>query len=390
MSIRNAVLVFAAVVLMASEIAFGQQQNCPAVPFVTGLQAPVKIAFSQQHNLLIAEAGFGPNTGRISIVTVASGERRTLVDGLPSGFAPPDGAPSGPSGLAMRGRTLYVSIGAGDTTIAGPVPGSELPNPNPASPLFSSVLAFHFSAEAEERTSGFSLTAADQNSLASGARVTLFDTRGNRLDVELVTNLDSYVPNPRPGFPDFVRASNPFGLVLSANQLYVADASMNSIRRVDIHNGATADALSFPSFANPGPFGPPFIEPVPDNVRWYGDRLLVPLLTGAPFLHGFASIQAVDPRTGLTSSFIPGLTMAIDALPLSDGRLLTLEFSVAGGIPPLPPGRLNLYDSPQSTPATLAQCLVSPTSMVYDQATGKVYITEIFAGRVVATSVPVD
>jgi hypothetical protein len=50
----------------------------------TGLLRPAKIVQSQLGNLLVAEVGTAaPNTSRISIVD-ASGNRRTLIDGLPS------------------------------------------------------------------------------------------------------------------------------------------------------------------------------------------------------------------------------------------------------------------------------------------------------------------
>src|SRR5262252_845824 len=74
----------------------------------SGLKAPVKTIVTPKGNLLVAEAGNGPNTGRISIID-SSGNRRTLIDGLPSGLAPPNFDPSGPSGLALRGRMLFIT-----------------------------------------------------------------------------------------------------------------------------------------------------------------------------------------------------------------------------------------------------------------------------------------
>src|SRR5262245_10556345 len=66
-------------------------------PVVSGLTTPTKTLFTIEGNLLVAEAGTGPNTGRISFVDLASGSRRTLVEGLPSGLAAPNKEPSGPS-----------------------------------------------------------------------------------------------------------------------------------------------------------------------------------------------------------------------------------------------------------------------------------------------------
>ena len=119
------------------------------------LQIPTGIIQSNTGNLLIAESGTAaPNTGRISIVDLI-GNRRTLVAGLPSGISDV-GTPNGPSGLFMRGRTLYVAIGSGDVGRNGPVPGTSIPNPTgpPSSPIFSSVLAIHLSSRAEQTTRG--------------------------------------------------------------------------------------------------------------------------------------------------------------------------------------------------------------------------------------------
>ena len=73
--------------------------------------------------------------GRVSVIDRKTGARRTLIGGLPSAInqSPAGPEPTGPSGLALRGRTLYVLIGQGDVVVPGPAPGSEVPNPNPPS-----------------------------------------------------------------------------------------------------------------------------------------------------------------------------------------------------------------------------------------------------------------
>ena len=121
-----------------------------------GLRFPLGIALSNQNNLLVSESGTTgvEHTGRISIVD-KEGIRRTLLDGLPSATNDVND-PSGPAGLIIRGRTLYVAIGIGNT-IQPAAPGSpvRVGNPNPAAPIFSSVLAVHFSAHVEKTTAGF-------------------------------------------------------------------------------------------------------------------------------------------------------------------------------------------------------------------------------------------
>jgi hypothetical protein len=106
--------------------------------------------------VFVGRAGsFAPHSGRNTrfVEPERVGAAR-WIEGLPSGVNDV-GAPSGPAGLLLRGRTLLVAIGVGDVGVMGrnasgvPVPGSAQVNPNgPSSPLFSSVLAIHFSAEA--------------------------------------------------------------------------------------------------------------------------------------------------------------------------------------------------------------------------------------------------
>ena len=133
------------------------------------LRFPLGIALSNQNNLLVSETGTIEvvTGGRISIVD-KDGVRRTLLDGLPSATNDVNEA-SGPVGLVMRGRTLCIAIGIGDT-IQVVAPGSpvRVGNPSPASPIFSSVLAVHFSPHVENTTAGFSLTTADYDALANG------------------------------------------------------------------------------------------------------------------------------------------------------------------------------------------------------------------------------
>src|SRR5205085_1621239 len=164
--------------------------------FTAGLSLPAKIMLTPGGNLLVAETLGVPNKGRISIID-SDGNRRTLIDGLPSGMSDV-GDPSGPSGLDLRGRTLFVAIGSGDGTLAGPIPGTELPNPNPSSPILSSVLAIHFNADVEKTTRGFSLTLADHFTLAGGSDVKLSNRAGDKITIELLADFPNYISDPLP------------------------------------------------------------------------------------------------------------------------------------------------------------------------------------------------
>lgn len=89
------------------------QASAQCTQVISGLREPLGTALSNQGNLLVSETGTSaPNSGRISILD-ASGNRRTLLDGLPSAINDVN-EPSGPAGLFMRGRILYVAIGVGD------------------------------------------------------------------------------------------------------------------------------------------------------------------------------------------------------------------------------------------------------------------------------------
>lgn len=379
---------FAACALGALLLAAGAtaRAQCPAETLTAGLAGPLDITHTPLGNLLVAETGTpAPNTGRVSIVDRA-GNRRTLLEGLPSGFNA-IGDLSGTNGLLLRGRTLYVVNGEGDSTLAGPAPGTEVPNPNPSSPIFSSILAVHFSANVERTTTGFALTPADHLALKQGQTLTL-GAGGDQIMIRLVADFPDFTPAPLPFFAPNVRHSNPYHLVAIGDQLYVTDGGQNLVWRVDIETGAFAPLAVFPPIPNPAPFGPPVIEAVPTGIAISGDQLLVTLFRGFPFPPGTSEVRTVNPQTGAHAALITGLTSAIGVLPVRDGgaaSLLTLELSTNFLMGQ--PGRLRRYATTGGAPTDLATCLISPSSMAYDQKTGTLYVTEVFTGRIVTLSI---
>jgi hypothetical protein len=380
--------VLAATVMLASGNAAAQ---CPVTELASGLQLPLGITQSNQDHLIVSETGTTtPNTGRISIVNL-DGNRRTLLDGLPSGINDVL-EPSGPAGVFLRGRTLYVAIGVGDVGIAGPVPRSVLPNPNgPSSPIFSSILAVHFSAHVEKTTEGFTLSLDDHEALADGERVKVSNNGGDKATVELIANFPDFIANPIGPVPANVRLSNPFDLVAVGNELFVTDGGRNLVWRVDIHSGAFSELAAFPTIPNPLPIGPPVVEAVPTGIAYSDGQLLVTLLRGAPFPPGESDVEQVDPRTGSHSSFIGGLKTAIDVLQIREGDdtdWLVLQHASVG---PFfgSGGSLLRFETPDGTPTVIAGgpttapfCLTRPTSMTLDEKTGTLYVTEL-GGRIV-------
>jgi hypothetical protein len=370
--------------------------QCPATELTSGLQLPLGITRSNQGNLIVSETGTTvPNTGRISVVD-ATGIRRTLIDGLPSGINDVN-EPAGPAGVFLRGRTLYVLIGIGDTVIAGPAPGTTAANPNPpSSPLFSSVLAIHFSAKVEKSTAGFSLTLADHQTLASGGKLTLVNTAGEKVKIEMVANFPDTVPNPLPFFADNVAGSNPFDLAVVANSIYVTDGGRNNVWHVDIPTGAFSVLTTFPPIANPlfnptpppPSIGGPILDAVPTGIRYFDGQLLVTLFRGFPFPPGVSTVEQADPATGSAATFSSGLKTAIDVRAIREGSdidYLVLQHS--SGPDPFfaAPGLLLRFETPGSAPIVLANCLTRPTAMHLDKKAGIVYVTE-YGGRLLALS----
>jgi hypothetical protein len=358
---------------------------CAGTPatIASGLSTPMKVAVTSQSNLLVAEAGTGTNAGRLSLVESSTGNRRTLVDGLPSGFAGPVNGQSGPSGLALDGRTLYLTIGTGDAMAAGN-PGL-VPNPRPSSPLLCSVLAIVFSADPEKTTAAWTLSSADHTALKSGSRLTRDSGAGDPMTIELVADLPDYVPEPTASQPNNVRPANPWGVAVLGERLFVIDASLNSLIVVDPVSHAVRTLTTFAPLPNTRGTGPSVVEAVPDGIRAYGNQILVTLLTGFPFPVGGAQVRLVDPDTGANSPFITGLTSAIDVLPLPGGGFLTLEYSadMLAGAAATSSGRLQLFAAPNTAPIVVGNSFSTPTGLALDQRSGSVFITEISTGRIV-------
>lgn len=383
-SVSCSLLVATTMALAATEA----RAQCPGTELTSGLQFPLGITRSNQQNLLVAESGTAAsNTGRVSIVDL-TGNRRTLLDGLPSGINDVNEV-SGPSGVFMRGRTLYILIGIGDSVLAGEFARTQVANPGPSSPLFSSVLKVHVSASVEMTTGGFTLTPADHQALVGGQELTLSNGGGDRIKVALIANFPDYAPEPLPFYPVNVRGSNPFDLVVVDDQLYATDGGQNSVWQADVHSGAISVLATFPTIPNPLPIGPPAVEAVPTGIAYFEGQLLVTLLRGVPFPPGASVVEQVDPTTGDHAPFIAGLKTAIDILPVREGGdtdFLVLQHASIG---PFfgSPGLVLRFDTPASSPAVAAGCLARPTSMALDEMTGTLYIAEFLTGRIVATSI---
>ena len=387
MSKRNSISILFSLMLVFAFTSRDARAQAVSSVFAAGLKGPSKIIITPRGTLVVAESGTGHNDGRISVID-QSGNRRTLIDGLPS-VTSVEGN-SGPTGLALRGRTLYVAIGQGDTAIPGPVAGSQMPNPAPSSSLFSSVLAIRLDSSIEFAGFDFTLTADDYARLANGGLLKAKNSAGGKLVVDVVVNFRNFEDEPRPDFAGNVRNSNPFAIALKGDRLYVVNAGLNLVREVDLATGTGRVVARFAPKANPLPFGPPTVDAVPDSIRVFGNQLLITLLTGFPFAPGISEVRKINLANDSQTTFIGGLTSAIDVLAVSgskgEDQFYTLEFST--NFLANAPGRLQLFSAANATPVVLASNLTSPTSMARDEQTGNLFITEIFTGRVIKIVVP--
>lgn len=348
----------------------------------TGLQGPQKIIITPRGNFLVTETSTQINSGRVSFVSRA-GVRRSLFENLPSG-AEVTGGGGGPTALALRERTLYIAMGGGDIERRPPT-GPTIHNPAGASsPLFCSILEVRFNGDVDTLTGTFRFTPALQQSLADGESVDLDDSAGGRARVSLLVDFPDSVPEGAA-----YRFCNPWGLALTpdGNTLWVTDASMNTLNRVNTATGRWQRQVRFPALPNIGAFGPPFVDAVPTGLRLYGDQILVSFLTGVPFTSGYARILAVNPETKAMEPFIFNLTSAVDVFwrdrPGQGPQFFALEFSVAQLATPAGPGRLLRYESP--TPQVVLNDLRAPVSLAFDPATEELFILEL-SGRILKVS----
>jgi len=368
-------------ILLMTAPAWGQPQVV-----ATGLPGAQKLILTSRGNFLVSEPAPVANTGRVSFVT-RGGARRSLIEGLPSGIEVTLAGTSGPSAMALRERTLYLSIGAGDSERSGPPPTSMLNPAGSSSPLFCSILELRFNQDLDALTGTFRLTMPQQQAMADGAEVELADGSGGTMRASVLTRFP--LVEPAPGA--LYKFSNPWGLALTLDgkTLYVADASVNSVAKVDTATGKWRRTTRFPAVPNGTPVGPPMVDAVPTGIRIYGDQVLVSFLTGFPFVPGNARVLAVNPEPGTTEPFIFGLTSATDVLwrelPTGASEFYVIEFSANQSANPAPPGRLLRFD--RAGMQVIAAPLITPVSMAYDAATKELFVLEL-RGQIVRVQLP--
>lgn len=371
------------VVLLGSAALVSLQAQQPRV-IVGGLDGAMRMALTPRGSFVVSHVNLAPNLGQVSLVSKA-GARSALLTGLPSGTEVV-GGPSGPTALAVRDRTLYLAIGAGESERPGAQPGTSMWNPaGISSPLFASVLTFVFSKDIDDAQGPYALTPAIGQRLADGHSVRLQDAAGNTAMVSVLADFPDLIPDPNVIW----RGSNPWGLAVSTdgNTVYLTDGSTNHLVRIDARTGKWHRLVLFPPFPNPTPIGPPAVDYVPTSVRVFRDRLLVTNLSGFPFLQGRAQVVSVSPEGGMPMVEIGGLTsvtdVAVREVTAGPAQWYVLQFSVDQASTPASPGSLVMYDSPQQR--VIAPVLPAATTLVIDG--GSAYVLDLI-GRISEIPLP--
>lgn len=128
--------------------------------------------------------------------------------------------------------------------------------------------------------------------------------------------------------------SNPFNVDWDKDgNIFIADSGANSV--VKWHQSADTFSIvkTIDRFANPFPYGPPMVDPVPTKVLRYSDSTFyVSQLTGFPFVPGAAKVYSLN-TNGSMRVHAEGFTcltdMSIDPL---DGNLCVMQFGVFGDV----------------------------------------------------------
>jgi hypothetical protein len=125
--------------------------------------------------------------------------------------------------------------------------------------------------------------------------------------------------------------SHPYNMVLGPDgALYMADAAANAILRRS-KTGALSVMAEIPSYKNPTPVGPPFVQAVPTGITYDGTKFLISTLTGFPFLAGQAIIYQMD-LTGKLTVQKPGFTSLVDVENDGNGGALVLQYGTFGAM----------------------------------------------------------
>jgi len=317
-----------------------------------GLDSPRHLAFNDQGDLFVAEAGRGSGgttaclesaegpgcfgaTGAVTKID-RHGRQYRIVSGLASLANIGPDAPAGSNGIGPHGLIvthddkLLITNGGptAPTTLATPptpLTREALADIDPVASLFGKVLKITH----------------------RGRTVQL----GDIWDYERDFNPDAAVGNPAVD-------SNAVDLLEDGNRLVVADAGGNALDTVDQYGRVKNLTVFANGPAAPAPFPPfPLIPPqaVPTSVVKGPDGFYyVSQLTGFPFPTGAANIYRVNPTTGLETVYASGFTNLMDLAFGRDGTLYALSIDADGLLTPEDEGALYRVSAGATKPNKIA------------------------------------
>ena len=333
--------------------------------FANGLISPRFLAFDDDGNLYVSEAGTG---GDDPIIAPPAGAATPMAGGA---------TPVPGSTLGNRGTTGQVSKIDSDGNVSVVVSG--LSSYNYEGPVGPAGIAF----------------GDDKIWLAIGGAGPLtpivepFETENSLLSIDPETgqftksvDIGAY---ERQNNPDpFAVDSNLYGLARKDDgTLYVADAGGNAVYSVDPDNGEITllavipgipypETMEAPPGGNPGRGGANELDPVPTGVTLDGDTIYVGLLSGAPFPPEASKIVTID-SDGAVGDFATGLTMVTDVKKGPDDNfyacLISTNFM---GAQPAPGSIVRISDD--GTNEVVVPNLILPNGIAFDDD-GNLFVT---------------
>ena len=298
-----------------------------AVPFVTGLTAPVGLEVDGKGQLWVTEVGLGNDDGKVSLVT-PGGKVYPVIEGFRS-FTDPAGDFVGLNHLLLQGNTLWILHAEGKlyrADVSSFRPGDA--------PLKANALAFE----------------------DIGSFVKAYD------------------------FEEDTEESNPYNLTLGpGGDFYIVDASANAIIRRDAKSGALSVFATVPGIPNPIPDGPPTVQSLPTGIVFDGHRFLVSTLLGFPFPSEKARIYQFDLH-GNASVYQDGLNSLIDIELGLDLRPVVLQYGTWTGQEFAPNSGRVIRSTGQKT-TTLLEGLNLPTD-IERSGLKTYYVTNLAEGSI--------
>ena len=172
-------------------------------------------------------------------------------------------------------------------------------------------------------------------------------------------------------------ASNPHDLAIKGDNVWVTDATFNTMSKVKVSNGVATRVAEFPQ-ANG-------VDSVPTGITIFEDDLLITFNRG--FAAGLSEIIRYDPITDTYTNFINGLNSALDIQFFKKNNImqfLVVELTEDATAGTQGNGRLLQFNGANdANPTILSNTLFWPTAVVRDDVTGKMYVTENVSGNLI-------